>query len=312
MGFEMILGQESAKRFIQNSIEKDRVSHAYLFEGPSGIGKKTFAIEFAKLLTGDENIENSPDISLLHPDGASFKISQIRQMCHDIIIRPYGPKKVYILDESDKMTLQAQNSLLKSLEEPPSYSVIILLAKSSSMLLPTIISRCEKVKFSPLAPAHIQKYLVENKGISCERAHVLAAFSKGILSRALNLIESEDFGILREKSEKLIEVLLSGSAVDTISALSYIEKHKEQVDEIIDTSVAYFRDIMISLKCDGADMLINRDRKEFIETMAKKFSFFQISKIIEIMEESRLKLRSNCNFSITMQVMFVNIQEVIR
>lgn len=312
MSFDTILGQETAKRFIINSLEKGRISHAYLFEGPSGIGKKTFALQYARLLLEGKEPGNSPDFCMFEPDGASFKIAQIRSMCQDILVRPYGKRKVYLLDEADKMTIQAQNSLLKSLEEPPEYAVIILLCQNSSMLLPTVASRCELVRFFPLSQKQVQGYLVEIKQLSCERAHAIAAFSNGILSRALNLIESQEFSDFREKTERLIETVLAGNTVNIFSLTSFFESNKDSASEILDIITTYFRDMaLIKMGCDK-EFTINLDRRDFIDSVGDKFSAGQILRIIEELDNCKRRLRSNCNLAISVQAMLLNIQEVIR
>lgn len=312
MYFDNILGQDIPKKFIVNSINKERVSHAYLFEGPDGVGKKSFAIEFSKILLNYKGIENSPDFNILKPDGASFKIDQIRKIQSDVIIKPYSSKKIYILEECEKMTIQAQNSLLKTLEEPPEYVMIILLTENSSSLLDTIKSRCEILKFSPLPQIKIENYLIKNKDIDKNKARVLASFSFGILSKALNLIESEEFNKKREELENVIELLLNKSTINLLSVNSYFDSHKEEINNLLDMIITYFRDIIIVKEEIDERLIINLDKLELLKQLSKKLTYSQISRIIDIMEETKKKIISNCNFSLSVQVMGLNIQEVIK
>lgn len=312
MYFENILGQDIPKRFIINSINKNRVSHAYLFEGPSGVGKKSFALEFSKILLNYNNLENSPDFNILKPDGASFKIDQIRNIQSEIIIKPYGNKKIYILEECEKMTVQAQNSLLKTLEEPPEYSIIILLTENSASLLDTIKSRCEILKFVPLPQGSIENYLIKNKNISHEKARVLSSFSFGILSKALSLIESEEFNKEREEMENILELLISKNSINLLSVNSYLESNKEKIYEVMDMIITYFRDILIVKEEINERLIINLDKVDFLKQASKKLTYSQVSSIIDIIEETKKKIISNCNFSLAMQVMGLNIQEVIK
>lgn len=312
MYFESILGQEIPKRYIESSLNNQKISHAYLFEGPSGIGKKTFALEFAKILLKNNDLNNNPDFIHVSPDDKSFKISQVRDIIKDILIKPYGEKKVYLLEEVEKMTIQAQNSFLKTLEEPPDYVVIILLSNNINALLDTVKSRCEILKFSPLPIKEIERYLIEKKGIDSKEAKAYSAFSSGILSKALHLIDSQEFNQLREGIEKFIEYNLSKKVINILALISYLEKNKNDLDKILDLTITYFRDIMVIKEGILDEVVINGDRLEFLKEKAMEFNFSQISKIIDIIEEAKSKIRSNCNFQLTMEVMLLNIQEVVR
>lgn len=312
MYFETILGQEIPKKYIQNAIQRDSINHAYLFEGPSGIGKKTFALEFAKLLLEAGDLENSPDFSHILPDDKSFKIGQVRDLIKDILIKPYGKRKVYLLENVEKMTVQAQNSFLKTLEEPPAHAVIILLSNNINALLDTVKSRCEILKFSPLAIRDIERYLVEKKGIDEKEAKAYASFSSGILSKALHLIDSEEFNELRSGIEKFIEYNLSKKVINILALISYLEKNKGDLNRILDLTITYFRDIMVIKEGIIDEVVINTDRVDFLREKAMEFNFSQIAKIIDIIEDAKSKIRSNCNFQLTMEVMLLNIQEVVR
>ena len=126
MYFDNIIGQDFAKKYLTNSIKKNKINHAYMFEGIDGIGKKKFSQELSKILLDTENIENSPDYINIHPDGNSIKIAQIRKLQTDIIVKPHKKYKIYIINQAESMTVEAQNALLKTLEEPPEYAIIIL------------------------------------------------------------------------------------------------------------------------------------------------------------------------------------------
>ncbi|SHH50811.1 DNA polymerase III subunit [Tepidibacter thalassicus] len=312
MYFKNIIGQDIAKRFIINSIKKDRINHAYLFEGPSGVGKKTFAMEFSKILLNINNLENSPDFKLLTPKGSSFKIEQIRNMQSDIVVKPYKNKKIYILEDCDKMTVQAQNALLKTLEEPPEYAVLILIVKNSATLLDTIKSRCEVIKFSPLSLVDIENYLIKHKNIDRNKAKVVSSFSMGILANALELLESEDFNKKREEIEDYINIILSNDVVDMLNINSKLEKNKDDIINILDMLTTYFRDLIFIKENVDENIIINIDRINFLKDLSKELTYSQISSIIDIIEETKKKLISNCNFNLAISAMVLNIHEVIK
>ena len=311
MYFEKIKGQNFAKKYLTNSIKSNMVSHAYMFEGPNGIGKNTMARELAATLLEMENLFNSPDYIEITPDGNSIKIAQIRKLQSDILVKPYKSYKIYVIDEAQKMTVEAQNALLKTLEEPPKYAIIILITNNKESLLDTIKSRCEIIKFTPIPLVEVADYLTQT-GVDKNRASLLANFSRGSMQKAIELSESEDFHIMRDEVQKYVETFLTGSMLDIMDIQSSIEKYKDNITNVLDLIVNYFRDIMMVKENVDSSMIINLDRLVFIKNMSTKITYSQLSKIIDIIEETKNKLRSNCNFNISIQVMTLNIYEVIK
>ena len=311
MYFEKIRGQRFAKKYLSNSIKSNMISHAYMFEGPSGVGKNTMARDLATTLLEMENLFNSPDYIEITPDGNSIKIAQIRKLQSDILVKPYKSYKIYVIDEAQKMTVEAQNALLKTLEEPPKYAIIILITNNKESLLDTIKSRCEIIKFTPIPLVEVADYLTQT-GVDKNRASLLANFSRGSMQKAIDLSESEDFHIMRDEVQKYVETFLTGSMLDIMDIQSSIEKYKDNITNVLDLLVNYFRDIMMVKENVDSSMIINLDRLVFIKNMSTKITYSQLSKIIDIIEETKNKLRSNCNFNISIQVMTLNIYEVIK
>ena len=311
MYFENIIGQEFAKKYLGNSIAKNKVNHAYMFEGIEGIGKKKFSEEFSKILLEIESLENSPDLINIHPDGNSIKIAQIRKLQTDIIIKPHKKYKIYIINQAEKMTVEAQNALLKTLEEPPEYAIMILITSNKAALLDTIKSRCETIKFLPISLIDLKKYLVQN-GVEEQRAQLLATFSRGSIEKALELSESADFALMREDIQMYIETILEKNLIDILEIPTGMDKYKADIIGTLDIMINYFRDMMIEKENADKSMIINADKITFIKNMSKKINYSQVSKIIDIIEETKKKIRSNCNFNISIQVMALNIYEVIK
>ena len=311
MYFEKIRGQRFAKKYLSNSIKSNMISHAYMFEGPNGIGKNTMARELAAILLEMENLFNSPDYIEIKPDGNSIKIAQIRKLQSDILVKPYKSYKIYVIDEAQKMTVEAQNALLKTLEEPPKYAIIILITDNKESLLDTIKSRCEIIKFTPIPMQEVASYLTMN-GIDSKRASLLANFSRGSMKKAIELSESEEFHLMREEVQKYVETFLNGNLIEIMDIQSSIEKYKDQITNVLDLLINYFRDIMMVKENVDNSMIINLDRLIFVKNMSNKTTYSQLSKIIDIIEETKNKLRSNCNFNISIQVMTLNIYEVIK
>lgn len=311
MYFKDIIGQEFAKKYLTNSINKNKVSHAYLFEGMNGVGKKTLAKEFAKTLIKVDKLENSPDYISIEPEGSSIKIAQIRKLQTDVLVKPHSDYKIYIINKAEKMTVESQNALLKTLEEPPAYVIIILITSNKNSLLDTIKSRCEIIKFLPVSFIQTKKYL-EDMGIEERKASILATFSRGSISKALELSESADFMLMREDIQNNIQTLLEKNIVEILELPSKYDKYKDNIIEVLDMMINYFRDIMMLKENIGKDMIINIDKITYVQNMSKKINYSQVSKIIDIIEDIKIKIRSNCNFSISIQVMALNIYEVIK
>ena len=311
MYFDKIIGQSFAKKYLSNSIKKDKINHAYLFEGIDGVGKSTFAKEFAKYLLKTEHIENSPDYINIEPQGASIKIAQIRNLQTDVIIKPHGDYKIYVINNAEKMTMESQNALLKTLEEPPIYVIIILITNNKNSLLDTIKSRCDIVKFLPIPLVELKRYL-EDRGIDEKKASMLSTFSRGSISKALELSESSDFMIMREDIQNNIQTMLEKNVVEVLELPNKYDKYKDNIIEVLDITINYFRDIMMIKENIDKDMIINIDKITYLQNMSKKINYSQVSKIIDIIEETKKKLRSNCNFNLSVQVMALNIYEVIK
>ena len=311
MYFENIIGQDFAKKYLTNSIKKNKLNNAYMFEGKDGIGKKKFADELSKLLLDYENLENSPDYVLIKPDGNSIKIAQIRNLQSDIVIRPHKDYKIYIINNAEKMTVEAQNALLKTLEEPPNYAIIILVTNNKESLLETIKSRCDIIKFSPIPIEDLKRYLI-NTGIEEERAQLLAIFSRGSIENALNLSQSSEFSMMREDIQQYIQIMLDKNIVEILNIPNNMEKYRGKIIALLDMMINYFRDIILLKENVNKNMLINVDKLVFIQNMSGKISYSQLSKIIDIIEDAKSKIKSNCNFNISIQVMSLNIYEVIK
>ncbi|NMS90421.1 DNA polymerase III subunit delta' [Clostridioides difficile] len=311
MYFENIIGQNFAKKYLTNSIKKNKLNNAYMFEGIDGIGKKKFADELSKLLLDYVNLENSPDYVLIKPDGNSIKIAQIRKLQSDIVIRPHKDYKIYIINNAEKMTVEAQNALLKTLEEPPNYAIIILVTNNKESLLETIKSRCDIIKFSPIPMEDLKNYLIDT-GIEEESAQLLATFSRGSIENALNLSQSTEFSVMREDIQQYIQVMLDKNIVEILNIPNNMEKYRGNIISLLDIMINYFRDIILLKENVNKNMLINIDKLVFIQNMSGKISYSQLSKIIDIIEDAKSKIKSNCNFNISIQVMSLNIYEVIK
>lgn len=326
MDFKELVGQEKIIKHLRISIEQGRVAHAYAFDGPEGIGKLSTAMAFAKALLcrnykedscntcvscSKVNNGNHPDLQIIEPDGHSIKNKQIEDFQQDLMRKPYeSPKKVYIIKRANEMTVSAQNRLLKTLEEPPEYGVIILISTNSNGFLPTIKSRCQIIKFHRVHEKTIENFLRDRYKLEAKRAQILSIFSHGIVGNALKLMESEDFNTRRQQTIQVIEELLEGDKFKVFEMAEFFSIHKEYIDEILDLMILWFRDILLLKETGSERFLINLDKKATLQKHLNHVAYEKISNIIGTIEKTKNELKANVNFQLAVEMMLFSIQEV--
>ncbi|QXM06880.1 DNA polymerase III subunit delta' [Crassaminicella indica] len=325
MRFKDIIGQEKGINYLKRSIQNKRIAHAYIFEGPKGVGKAQIALVFAKAIQCKNyyedvcnhcssclkvNTNNHPDIKMIEPEGKSIKNNQIEDFQQDLLRKPYeSNKKIYIIKDANLMTDSAQNRLLKTLEEPPAYAVIILLSTNANSFLPTIKSRCQILKFHPIGEKIIEDILVNKYGMQTDEAKVLAAFSDGSLGKALKLKESEEFKIKREETIKVIEKLLKKDQLMVFELFEFFQQNKAYIDEILDFMLFWFRDILLLSQTESDKFLVNMDKKAALQRHMNYIAYNKIGNIIHIIEKTKNDIKANVNFQLAIEMMLLTIQE---
>ena len=271
--FENIIGNTKIKETLANALEKNLITHSYMFVGTEGIGKKMFAIEFAKNIL---HSNNSPDYTILEPEGTSVKIEQIRNIQEKIGEKPtLSDKKVYIIDNADLMTKEAQNALLKTLEEPPEYIVIILIGKNENEFLPTIKSRCNIINFKSISDEEMKNYLqVDNISKS-----MLQLYQGSILKANILKNKCEEY----KNIEKIVENLQNLDFVDIIEGLDILYKSKEDVKDILEYINVLFSQRMV------------QDAR--------------FANCIEYVEETKKRLKMNANYDMSIDLLVFKIWE---
>ena len=228
--FSDIIGNDKLKKELIHSVEINKTSHSYLFIGTEGIGKKLIAEEFAKMLLAVKDTENSPDFSIIEPDGNSIKIEQIREFQKKVSEKPIiSNKKVYIINDSDKMTVEAQNCLLKTLEEPPEFVTIILIGSNENSFLSTIKSRCMILHFEKISDEQIQKYLQDNHQTEINSKIMLEA-CQGSIGKALEIKDKQE---LYQNTEQVVNSLERKDKIDILNMSDFIYKSKDDKLEIL-------------------------------------------------------------------------------
>jgi len=321
VSFREIEGQDAAIEFLKRSIAGDTVSHAYIFMGPPGVGKKLTAINFAKALNCLDpkdggpcdlcsrckkiNGANHPDVFLIAPEkeDSSFGIDKIRGIIKDIGLKPYeGRRKVYILEGAGAMTPEAQNSILKTLEEPPSDAVIILIAENLNHILTTIQSRARKVAFFPLGASVVEKILVDSHGVDRERAGILSRISSGLLGKALKYKDEGFF----EKRLRIIDGLRNESFFDS----DFDGVSKSDLKLCLDVMLTWYRDILVvkaQNESSNGPALVNVDRQDAILAESRRLGFDRLNKIIEQIVLTGSFLEQNANPKLAMSVLGIDL-----
>ncbi len=323
MLYSQLAGQEEIKTSLIKSINKNQVSHCYLFEGPEGMGKFELSLIFAQSLlclnfNSDPcneckscikvNSYNHPDLHIINEDGKSIKREDIDELINSINKRPYEAKrKVYIIKHAHLMTPQAANTFLKTLEEPPGDTVMILLTVNSSLLLPTIVSRCQEVKFRNVSKETIKLYL---KGYEADSVDLAANYSKGILNKAINIIEGND-DIMKKRQEiiKIFDRIVNSDSEIIYELENYFDDNKENIDSIVEIMIMWIRDV-IFVKNKMENLVINKDYIALLKKQGKNME--NDSDIIEFMQNTSDNIKSNVNYKIAIDNMLLKIQEVFK
>lgn len=328
MSFKDVIGQEKAISILKNALLKNRIAHAYLFQGPRGVGKEFSALNFAKAInclssSKDGNccdecescrkIEsgNHIDVSVITlPKGRqSIPIDQIRKLQSQAALKPYeAGYKVFCIRDAELMNDESQSALLKTLEEPPSRSILILTTSSPPNLLTTIISRCQAVKFSPLNIKSSADILARRYKMDKDASYFMAHISQsGLLDTGLYAQQD----ILKEKNRIIDEFW--GFLDSPHTELSFLKESGENVLWALSALLWWYRDMLVFKETFKADNLANRDRIQDIEAGASRYSALKLGRIISVILKTIAILdETNVSLKLALTVMAVDILNEVR
>jgi DNA polymerase III subunit delta' len=330
MSFRDVLGHTRPIELLQRAIKKEKVVHSYLFLGGAGIGKRWVALQFAKALNcleggaekGDacdrciscRKIDEGlhPDVLILEPENQTIKVNQVRQMQRDLSYRPYeGKRRVCILTAADRMAPNMSNILLKTLEEPPLHTVIVLLANNPRILLPTILSRCQLVRFSPVPIPVVSRWLMEQKGLAEKEAHLLASLSEGSPGRALELQEK----VGQVPRERLLKEWVGLREIPFERMEDWLESlpsDREDLLLILELAKTLLRDlVMVKILKEGF-RLIHFDLLKEMEAIALRWTLPSLLGRIETLHETILAIspvKGNANTALALEAMMLSWAE---
>ncbi|SCN23195.1 DNA polymerase III subunit delta' [Clostridium sp. N3C] len=311
MSNNKIIGHELIRQYFHNAIGQGALSHAHLLVGDDGIGKSLIAKEAAVKILGKTEIKQYVDILeyRILKGKKLIGVDEIRNVIEEVNKRPYeGDKKVIIVHNTDKLTTQAQNAFLKTIEEPPKGVYIFLLVENNEAILDTIKSRCQIHKLNSLTSLEMEEFI--NKvypGLEENKKKTLLAFSNGIPGRCQLFMENEDFNDIRNTSAQMILDMNRISEEKFQEYSKFLLKYKDYSDEVLDTILSYIRDIIIYKDTGKLNLLMNKDKASFVEDASAFFSYKKLEAVIGIIKDVRSNLNSNVNPSLTFDVMLATM-----
>jgi len=320
MTFSQILGHDRQKDILRRAIGSDRLAHAYLFEGPEGIGKRLMALALVRAIFCQDGSgcgscsacrkvdhHNHPDLHILEAEGASIKIEQIRGLQKELSFRPLeAPKKVCLIDGAEKMNPAAGNSLLKTLEEPTGSALLILLTSRPEGVLSTIRSRCQRLPFVRLPQEMLQNLLNERLGADATHGHILAALSEGSFKKALG--KDRDLFIERRKVLlKSLTALSPKSIIPLFDLAQELAEQKEHLPEVLEIFQAFYRDLLLYLHGRPEQEMVNIDLMDKIRRTAGRETVPTLLRKLDAIASSRRQLDRNVNRQLAMDVLLLQL-----
>jgi len=324
MGFSEIIGQQRSLEIVRSALGNGRLHHAYLFVGPEGVGKRTVAIALAKALHCEEAAKdfcggcaacariqngNHPDVRVVEILAGKKEISiqQVREVERDLNFRSFsGKRKIAIIDPATSMNLSAQNALLKTLEEPPQDSLLILIAANAGGLLPTLRSRCLRLPFGPLTRDAVAEFLITNKGIEKEEARFLAAVSMGSLGAALRLDKEEFLERRRSWAEK-VSSLTSGDYRAASEAAEAIASNKEEALQFLEWAETWYRDLLIHTVTENSAETVNVDMLAQIQSQSANGEVERLLSTFAQTARAAGRIQRNLNRRMVLESLFFNV-----
>ena len=327
--FKDVVGHKNIIKYISSAVQADAVSHAYILNGERGSGKRLLANLFAMSLQCQNRAEdgeacgkcqsckqvqsgNQPDIiKVTHEKPNTISVDDIRtQVNNDIVIKPYSSKyKIYIIPEADLMSAQAQNALLKTIEEPPEYAVIMLLTENAEALLPTIRSRCVMMKLRNIKDQLVKKYLMEHLHVPDYQAEIDASFAQGSIGRAKEAATSQEFAEMTQNALRILKYANTMEVYELSDAIKSLSEDKQNINDYLDIFQFWFRDVLMFKATQEIDNLVFKQEINFIREQAKQRSYENLENILDSIQKTKVRLKANVNFDLAFELLFLTIRE---
>lgn len=307
------IGHKSIIDSFKKRVDLGEISHAHIIVGEDGIGKSSLANKLARNILGKFEEKDYIDIINYRCKKASFGVDDVREIVDEINKKPFeGDKKVIIIYDGNKLTVQAQNALLKTIEEPPNGVYIILLCESLELILDTIKSRCQIYKLTPLTKEDIRTYIdrINEDDFSQEEVNAAIAYSEGIPGRAEAFLRDSSLKELRNTLVDLLFLITKSNTKELLEFETKITAFKDKKEDILNILASFIRDIIIYKEIRDCNGIINGDKIESIKKLAIEMSYKKLNNIIDKIGEARRSLLSNSNFQLIIRVMLIGFMEV--
>ena len=321
-----ILGNETLKEHFKTAVRHGKVSHAYIIEGEKGSGKKMLAEAFAKILQCEHGGEEAcgectsciqmehrdhPDvIRVIHEKPNVISVREMReQVVNTIDVKPYkGPYKIYIIDEAEKLNNAAQNAILKTIEEPPSYAVLLLLTTNRGAFLPTILSRCILLNVKSVPKQDVKKHLMESFHVPEEMAEFCAGYSMGNIGKAKDVALSEEFLEKRDFNISILQYIHEAEDFEIIEKVKILKKWKDTMEECLDIIVMWFRDILFMKVLAQNDNLIFKEYSSVLKKQSEMLTLEGIEDIFKYIDQTKIRIKANVNFDTSLELLLIEIK----
>lgn len=327
MSFKDIIGQERVIKILTKSLKENKVSSSYIFIGSEGTGKKLTAIEFAKAVNclnlnksieacdnchscNEINKQCCPDLKIVETIKGSIKIEQVRGIRKEIELKPFrSKKKVYIIDQAEKMTIEASNCLLKTIEEPPHYAIIILIFSKIDPILPTIVSRCQIVNFGLVNSLKIKEILLNKiNNLEKDKAEIISKLAQGSIGKAFKLSTDKEYFLRREKMLDYLSAIIPGKYGDDIFAkVEKIISEIDKIEEILEMIKLWYRDILIIKNTGNQKYIANCDKLEILGRKSKIYSQKILIDILDYLDQVEEYLMKNVNKRLILERLFIKM-----
>ncbi|HAH18597.1 MAG TPA: DNA polymerase III subunit delta [Eubacterium sp.] len=336
--YEKILGQDKLIEHFRKSVSLGKISNAYIISGEKYSGKKMLAnayaasIECENPVNGEACMEchsckmslsgNNPDIRWIvreskdNKDGTKKKAKEIPvdairdQINNDIVVKPYHcKKKVYIIDEAETLNVAAQNALLKTMEEPPEYGVVILLTSNENALLQTILSRSIRLEVASIDDETIKDYLMKHNMIPDYAADVLVSFARGNLGRAIELSQSPTFNEMKDHLVKTMSFLHEKDMAEIGNITKQTSEFKDDINYYFELLTMWFRDILVAKSGGDESKIIFRDEVENIRELSRGYSYRSIEMILKTIEDTKTQIALNVSFDTAFKILYMTIRD---
>ena len=305
MGLDQIIGNERVKEYIRQAVSHKKVSHAYIIEGEKGSGKKLITDAFVSLL----NVDLPDVIRVTHEKPNIISVDEIRdQVVNTIDIKPYKYNyKVYIIDEAEKMGIQAQNAILKTVEEPPSYGILFLLTSSKGALLDTITSRCVCLQTRPVPDIELEAYLRTTCQLSREEARFAAGYAMGNIGKAKSAAVSDSFQEMKEEIVSVLRLLDESSLYQLSEFVKKLGKYKDRLHELMDITMLWYRDLLMIMS-GLPEQIVLKNEYEYLYRQSQKISPLSVNLAFDRIQLMRSRFKANVNYEASLEMMFIQLR----